>query len=68
MAAPRPKLAVFRLDASPEVGAGHAMRCLALAEAQSAMGETDAAATALSSRSQELQETVRNVLEELRAA
>jgi methyl-accepting chemotaxis protein len=41
---------------------------LALAEAQSAMGETDAAATALSSRSQELQETVRNVLEELHAA
>ncbi|WHO40695.1 methyl-accepting chemotaxis protein [Sphingobium sp. AP49] len=40
----------------------------ALKEAQGAMGETDAAASALSSRSEELQETVRNVLEELRAA
>ncbi|WP_230461471.1 methyl-accepting chemotaxis protein [Sphingobium sp. CAP-1] len=40
----------------------------ALAEAQNAMGQTDAAASALSTRSEELQDTVRNVLKELRAA
>ncbi|MCI4589789.1 methyl-accepting chemotaxis protein [Sphingobium sp. BYY-5] len=40
----------------------------ALVEAQDAMGRTDAAAGALSSRSVELQETVRKVLQELRAA
>lgn len=40
----------------------------ALAEAQDAMGQTDTAASALSARSEELQDTVRNVLKELRAA
>lgn len=40
----------------------------ALVEAQGAMDQTDSAASALSSRSEELQETVRTVLRELRAA
>lgn len=46
MTAQRSKLAVFRLDASPQVGAGHAMRCLALAEALAADGWETAFATA----------------------
>ena len=40
----------------------------ALVEAQGAMDQTDSAASALSSRSEELQDTVRTVLRELRAA
>ena len=32
------KQAVFRADASPEIGGGHVMRCLALAEALEATG------------------------------
>lgn len=39
-----------------------------LAQAHVAMGLTDSVASALSSRSQELQETIRSVLKELRAA
>jgi methyl-accepting chemotaxis protein len=40
----------------------------ALVEAQGAMNQTDSAASALTSRSEELQDTVRSVLHELRAA
>lgn len=33
-----PRLAVFRCDAAPDIGAGHVTRCLALAEALGEMG------------------------------
>ena len=45
MTARPPKRAIFRFDASPEVGAGHAVRCLALAEALAADGWETAFAT-----------------------